>query len=397
VVGSTLGNKASSSVISLADSSKHVIQIIQLLEERSMSFSFCLNKNELLTLCGLSLLYQGMDLKQEGKLMKDGQRLISAVSKYLEKFNAPGSTDFRRLASLMTPLVAIKEQARHDSDNLGQQKTARSTLSPSISVPRQLLMPVQSRYSVSETDQHDRNRRATFPSKPMQAPTKQSTSNRGSFDSGVRPEYQNQSIAYRTPAPRQMSSSIPKPRANSSSKHGQNLDYLALNTAPSITESRPIKQSRTPIQDHTPIYPGTNYKASVTPAEWESLLSTLDGGPSNIFDAVYGGQSMHIPDQNHMPNNHPTSLSSSAYSEWGMSPESWDMTALSMTDFEHGGAPQSVLSFSEESLSSGDDLGPADYGVAGIGGGGLEYRQGMMTAGMGDGFYVDGLDGNYGL
>ena len=56
-----------------------------------MSFSFCINRNEVLTLCGLSLLYQGLDLKQEGKLMKDGQRLVCTVVKCLDKAKAPGA------------------------------------------------------------------------------------------------------------------------------------------------------------------------------------------------------------------------------------------------------------------------------------------------------------------
>jgi hypothetical protein len=115
-IGSSLGHKTSSSIISLADSSKHIIQIIQLLEERSMSFSFCLNKNEMLTLCGLSLLYQGLDLKQEGKLMQDGQRLVRIVIRYLEKADAPGAADFKRLALSMI-----------NADSQSKQPTTRST------------------------------------------------------------------------------------------------------------------------------------------------------------------------------------------------------------------------------------------------------------------------------
>ena len=45
-------------MVALASSSKHIIQIVQLLEERRMSFSFCLNKNELLLLAGFGLLYR---------------------------------------------------------------------------------------------------------------------------------------------------------------------------------------------------------------------------------------------------------------------------------------------------------------------------------------------------
>ena len=45
-------------MVALASSSKHIIQIVQLLEERRMSFSFCLNKNGLLLLAGFGLLYR---------------------------------------------------------------------------------------------------------------------------------------------------------------------------------------------------------------------------------------------------------------------------------------------------------------------------------------------------
>ncbi|RAL58634.1 hypothetical protein DID88_003554 [Monilinia fructigena] len=58
-VGSTLGAKSSSSVISLADSSKHLIQITASRgEKHDILFLFEQNRNSMLTLCGLSILYQ---------------------------------------------------------------------------------------------------------------------------------------------------------------------------------------------------------------------------------------------------------------------------------------------------------------------------------------------------
>src|SRR5579871_991528 len=98
---SLLGDRASSAIVALADSSKHIIQIVQLLEERRLSFSFCLNRNEKLTLCVLSMLYQSLDLRQEGKLMKDGQRLVGWIVKYLENANSPRASDFGKLVSSM--------------------------------------------------------------------------------------------------------------------------------------------------------------------------------------------------------------------------------------------------------------------------------------------------------
>src|SRR5271156_1564753 len=168
-VGSSLGSKASSSVISLADSSKHIIQIIQLLEERSMSFSFCINRNGVLTLCGLSLLYQGLDLKQEGKLMKDGQRLVCTVVKCLDKANAPGALDFRRLAASMISGDSPSNVYRQSIDTkMPAPATTQTTASPDIS--RKQVVQQPSRYSKiacsSETDllqhQNEPFRRATL-------------------------------------------------------------------------------------------------------------------------------------------------------------------------------------------------------------------------------------------
>ncbi len=77
------------------------------------------------------------------------------------------------------------------------------------------------------------------------------------------------------------------------------------------------------------------------------------------------------------------------------------MTALSMHDFDTTltGA-QSVLSFSEESLSSGDDLDGSGLGNAGGNRSGRQsldnlYRNGATLL-NGDGYLLDGLDGNFG-
>ena len=97
-VGSSLGQKAAPALISIGESSKHIIQIVQLLEERRMSFSFCLNKADVVILCGMTLLYQGLDLKQDSRLLKDSERLVNAVIKLTDKLKAPGSYDFKRVA-----------------------------------------------------------------------------------------------------------------------------------------------------------------------------------------------------------------------------------------------------------------------------------------------------------
>lgn len=431
-VGSTLGSKASSSVISLAESSKHIIQIVQLLEERSMSFSFCLNKNEMLTLCGLSLLYQHLDLKQEGKLMKDGQRFIGLVARYLERFDAPGATDFRKLA---TSLVVAETRPtltyRHSSDyNVSASSTRKPTSSPSSH--KQILQAsskVSSTAGASETDllHQEKLRRATLPNLAMQSTNRSSNPLHSSSDSPRRSHELHRSSPSSTNAP-----IISKHRTSSDKARSRpNLDYLSLSNTPTTSAPQSSAQARQQYSQ-TPNYrtPGNGVTpppgpqpqdqsqkmSSVSPDEWTTLLSSLDTGQSNIYDAVYGGPSLSL---HQVPSNcsssstdiyshaHPHALPQSSQalldtnSNW--SADSWDMTALSMHDFDislprHEGlsnpAPaQSVLSFSEESLSSGDDLGPDLIGNGnGSGRQSFDYK---LTGGEGYMLEGVGMDRNF--
>ena len=400
-VGSSLGNKSSPSVISLADSSKHIIQIVQLLEERSMSFSFCLNKNEMLTLCGLSLLYQGLDLKQEGKLMQDGQRLVSTVIKYLEKVKAPGASDFRRLAASM---INIEPQAkisatRTPENSMPAPKSSKST--PASAVGRKQLQPQLYRHqsaTMSENDllmQQEKLRRATLPNLAMHRHDNHQPHGRTSVDS-TRSDSPMSKREYRGSAPQLPT--ILKPRPSQTTKLPiPNLDYLSLSNTPIQSQPQTPAQTRTqqPTQatptSQAPNFSNTSYSntntktSTATPTEWEVLLGSLDGGQTNLYDAIYGGPALSLTD-----------TTSSNYDSW--SPDSgWDMTSLTMNDFTNApGAARSVLSFSEESLSSGEDLSASELGLAGMP---HDFRHSMLTNGNanGDGYFLDGLDGTFGL
>ena len=63
-----------------------------------MSFSFCLNKNELLISCGFGLLFQGVDLNPKGPLIQDSRRLISSVLRMLERNHSPSAGHFKEVA-----------------------------------------------------------------------------------------------------------------------------------------------------------------------------------------------------------------------------------------------------------------------------------------------------------
>jgi len=418
-----------------------------------MSFSFCINKNEALTLCGLSLLYQGLDLKQEGNLMKDGQRQVCTVVKCLERANAPGALDFKRLAASMISGDSPSSVYRQSTDiKMAAPITTQSTPPPDIS--RKLPVQQSSRYSKiacsSETDllQHQKEsfRRATLPNSTY----KQRNVSQSSLDSFhsespmSRREYGSSVSQMPTPASMRSQSA-----SSISPKSKPNLDYLSLSGAgtpvPSQTHYHvPLRTSSSHnLPVHTPNFPTQlapastpsttqNKISSVTPAEWESLLSALDSGESNIYDAVYGGPSISLTSPLPNPSYHmvnPTTsntthhhshsadlsisdhapltatlsnTSSSGYGDW--SPESWDMTALHFNEVDLGSGPahaQSVLSFSEESLSSGDDLEGFGLGAGNASGSGRHsfddlYRT-TATLMSGDGYQFEGLEGGYGL
>jgi hypothetical protein len=391
-VGSTLGPKSSSSVISLANSSKHIIQIVQLLEERNMSFSFCLNKNEMLTLCGLSLLYQGLDLKQEGKLMQDGQRLVVVVIRYLEKANAPGAADFKRLAA---SLLNVESQFKC-SNAIHAHTTAKSTKStPSPPVSRKQLQPQLYRHasaSMSESDilsQQETLRRATLPNIAMQSQDIQRYG-RTSIDSmrSESPMVKRESRGSAPQLPTMLKSQVtknPKP---------PNLDYLSLSNTPANSQPQSPSQPRPRQQTQTSnnqVFLTSAYNApktsTATPSEWEVLLGSYDD--RHLYDAIYGGGPT--------PALALTDTSSSNYGAW--SPDSWDYTTIGPSDYNNNAAPpQSVLSFSEESLSSGEDLTASDLGLSGIH---HDYKpqrlSGTVSSADGYGYLLDGFEGAFNL
>jgi hypothetical protein len=362
----------------VAECSKHIIQIVQLLEERSMSFSFCLNKNEMLTLCGLSLLYQGLDLKQEGKLMQDGQRLVTIVIRYLEKADAPRASDFRRLASSMIDPRSLSPPVRSPTSSMAAPKCGKAI--PPPSVPKPQIRPQVMRHasaSISETDllsQQEKLRRATVPNLNNHRSDHYSPHARSSIDS-LRSDSSLSKRDYRVP----QLPTILKPRPNPvvKSEKPPNLDYLSLSNTPA--SSHPPSPHAT--RQHAPIY--NQYKqTTASPTEWEALLGSLDGGQTNLYDAIYGGPALSLTE---------SSVSQSNYGDWSPDSGAWDMSSMGMGDMGdfHGqgsGIARSVLSYSEESLSSVEDIG--DYS---------NPNHGLMGIQSRESYLLGELDGSLGL
>jgi hypothetical protein len=336
-----------------------------------------------------------LDLKQEGKLMQDSQRLISIVIKYLQKANAPGALDFKRLAASMVKLKDNQPKvviARAPDNNMLAPASSKSTLSPAVA--KDQLKPRLYRHgsaAMSDSDllsQQETLRRATMPNLGLQRQVSH-VHGRSSLDSALA-EPRLIKREFRGSAP-QLPTML-KPRSNHSKP--PNLDYLSLSNTPVASQPTSPVQSRNQHaqNSHTPSYPTSVYAgtkaATATPTEWEVLLGSFDD--RHLYDAIYGGGPGPAPALA------VTDASSSLYGGW--SPESWDMTSLNMGDFHSGIAPpQSVLSFSEDSLSSGgDEMSASELGLPAPGQ--HDYKHSLLCgSNSSEQYLLDGLDATFGL
>lgn len=374
-VGSSLGPKSAPALLSVAGSSKHIIQILQLLEERSMTFTFCMNKTDLLVLCGMTLLYQSIDLKNDSKVMRDDERLVNVVVKMLDKSQVSGALDFKRVAS---QLVALEEPIgspmRSSSREASMPAPSNRGSPPAGAGPKQKNTPYVPLGQLpgaafSESDlvhQQEKLRRMTMPAGTGPRPEFFRSRSRQSFDN-VQAEG---SMAHRDH--RMSMSQIANNSGNvkSSPLSRPNLDFMPFGNSgsqPSSPQQHRMQmqpgQVPHPNMVHSPMAAAAAAKG-VSSTEWETLLGSLDGGLNNVYDAIYGG--------NPMVNE--ASITVSNCGDWP--PDNWDLTGFSIGDFGNNPEPpQSVLSMSDESLSSGEEVGPSELGLSV---GSVDYRNQMM-------------------
>ncbi|TPX10762.1 uncharacterized protein E0L32_008331 [Thyridium curvatum] len=394
-VGSSLGQKAAPAVISISDSSKRIVQIIQLLEERNMSFSFCLNKADVLIICGMTLLYQSVDLKQDSKLMKDGERLVNSVIKIADKMKAPGAYDLKRVAAMLVtldePVGTALPSPPKDSPRMSMAAPPQRPSPPASQQPAKKTSGSLGRLaaaSVSETDllrQQEKLRRMTMPNNNANRPDLHRSSSRASFDS-PRPDVSFNRLSLPQVQSQMLARLSPQP------KHNQNLDYLSLNgnaqtpQPQSPNQGRPQQRTHQQPQHHFSPAQLNQKISGVSPSEWEALLGSLDGGQLNVYDAMYGGPALALAE---------TPVSANSLSG-GWSPDAWDLSGFNLGDFgSTPAAPQSVLSLSDESLSSGEELTTSDLGLSVNS---LDYHSSLVPTSLptsADGFSLDNLDSHF--
>src|ERR1700712_4450480 len=108
-------SRLNSSILSLASSSKCIIQILQLLEERNLAFAFCINKDELVLQSAFCLLFQSFDLGLNSAVSRDNAKLVGYVAEMLEKDPSAGHEGFREAAYALTNGRERKSSSRSSS------------------------------------------------------------------------------------------------------------------------------------------------------------------------------------------------------------------------------------------------------------------------------------------
>ncbi|MCJ1402994.1 hypothetical protein MMC11_006216 [Xylographa trunciseda] len=383
VVTSSLGTKTSSSVIALADSSKHIIQIVQLLEERKMNFSFCVNKNELLLLAGFGLLFQNLDLKQEGMLIRDNQRLVCSVIQILERDLAPSAVPFKKVACSIIAVGRFATSASASKADIikteapSERGPDTAMLAPQSNVKsaRKQLQAIASRFSFSTNNAIKRTQSTNTRQHVAPSP------NLGNLALYARHSSLNLPAAQPKPLLKRANSEIRphKPAPLPVVTELPNLDYL-------------------PFDFDTPLTPASSDTSRSTgPAsDWDQLLGYIDSVGYLDDNPAIENYNPNL-DLNCEPRNSYETTNSDYISpsinvtspyidvsppvvtinDW--SPEAWGGN----DSFSQNPPPaQSVFSLSDESLTSGEELSSVDYGS------GTEYR-GIMMPNLADEYGLD--------
>ncbi|KAF2222002.1 fungal-specific transcription factor domain-containing protein [Elsinoe ampelina] len=384
----------SSSMIALAGSSKHLAQILALLTERGLSFSFCLNKEELLVLAGFGSLMQTLDLEDGSKVLRDNQKTLALIISQLDQMKASVASEFRRVACSYLPTSrrapsnsSSSSSSRHGS--LGSMPAPHHSTIPAA--VKQHFKAMTSKFWPDRTNEHAHLQRRMTSAGPYRHNSHAQSV--PALSPGEQPRLPRSEPA-RSPQDTHSVLNNSSHRLSASPTHQQpihqkqpraslNLDYLSFSSgATTPTVAAPVKNANQ--------------------SDWERLLANLDNGQTNIFDNIYGGPPMEMLQESHKatPQQPIQSVSTSDLEgTLGWDPSIWAVTASDLTPVHtNQTTTESVASLSSSDESRGsvmpqtlgfDDLGNIDD---------LESYGGLImpeVANSDDGLWDDRLDNTF--
>ena len=343
-----------------------------------MNFSFCLNKNDLLLLAGFGLLFQNLDLKQEGVLIRDNQRLVCSVIQILERDLAPSAIPFKKVAcSIMAIGRFAKPIPASKTDTIKTEATSTSSDNTmpaphsNVKSARKQLQAIASRFSFSANNAVKRAQ-STNSRRSLAV-----TSNLGNLAIYARHSSLNLSTPQSEQALRRTHSDMRprKPPPLAIPAELPNLDYL-------------------PFDADTPLTPANSdtSKSNGHASDWDQLLGYIDSvayfdnaQPLKDYTTIANSRNS---DETTASDNVSTNLSiPSPYIEVSppaVTTNDWSPEVWGFSDgFSQNPAPaRSVFSSSDESFTSGEEFSGVDYRS------GIEYK-GIMMPNLVDEYGLD--------
>ena len=319
-----------------------------------MCFSFCLNKNELLLLAGFGLLYQGLDLDRKGKLIQDSQRLLCSVIEILDRHTASGAAEFKKVACAMMSVGHFSKSARALECPMARRKSDGNMPAPKTTpkYTRKQLQAFASRLTSNTSRGIKRessvcDRRVILSNAVNRSPTLCTRSDSQNSVSSVVSDPTHRQGHRRIP-------STTTPRQGSFCET-PNLDYLAFNDEP----TQALRFCGNVFKDPEPdLLTGFNQTQQME-APSGHVCRSLDGISTYVSPSV--------------PANY----------DWAS-----DLLAMPPELNNQPASANSVLSFSEEELTSGEELSTCD----------LPVNFQVVAIPDVDGFgRLDGLDNNFAL
>ncbi len=127
----------SSSILALSDCSKHIIQILELLDERRLCLSFSINRKELILVSGIGLLWQVLEVKPDRKLSEKTQNLLTTAIEQLKLESPAAAAELSAICNTLLSANTVKRGRTYTKKRSFNMSAA--TQKPSKSSKRQSL------------------------------------------------------------------------------------------------------------------------------------------------------------------------------------------------------------------------------------------------------------------
>jgi hypothetical protein len=316
------GSIASASNIILAGSGKHTLQILDLLIERRMNYTFPLNKTDLLLTAGFSIIWQSLELADDSKLVKDNSKSLTLLFGMLNNENPVAVAELQKIAMSFMPIEGRPISSPNVVTQVIPDTSTTTALEIKSKSTRKQLQAIASKWS-SFGSNKSKTETARSATAPQTTPPAYSHAQRAGSTASLNSTRSAPVVTMNTASPDQSTSSLAVDPLTI------NLDYMPLGNVYEDNQTRTSSSTMLPPKKHQNTNP--------LDASWDQLLNNYDStNPAFYPDVSLNANALHPTTSN----------------EWV--PDNWNLNGMDFNSKTN--VPQSLLSFSEESLTSGEDF-----------------------------------------